>query len=96
MRELPVQTKTTDISRGGFYVEVDKSWEVGTRIECLLELPATILGANLGTIRCRGKIARVEALEEGRTGVGATIENFVFLPRKTRHLFTGSPRAPKR
>ncbi len=82
MQELPVKTKTTDVSRGGIYVEVGKSWEVGTRIECLLELPATILGANPGTIRCRGKIARVEALEEGRTGVGATIENLVFLPRE--------------
>ena len=79
LNDLEIQTETKDVSRCGVYVEVAENWELGSPIECLLQVPAKIFGGRPAMIRCRGKIARIEQLSEGRTGVGATIDHVAFL-----------------
>ena len=76
---LEVLTTTQDVSRSGLYFTVPGEWTVGTKIECVLHLSAKVVGPKPVAIRCRGKIARIVTQEEGRVGVGATIESFEFI-----------------
>lgn len=76
----PIKTVAKDISRGGLYLEISGGFEVGSEIECSIELPPdAIPGGKPGPIRCRGKIVRVEALEKGRTGIGVRVKNLAFV-----------------
>ena len=78
LNNLEIQTETKDVSRYGVYLEVAENWELGSPIECLLHVPAPIFGGRPATIRCRGKIVRLDPLAEGRTGVGAAFDHVTF------------------
>ncbi|MBI4461250.1 MAG: PilZ domain-containing protein [Acidobacteria bacterium] len=82
--ELDVSTQ--DISRGGFYFQASGGWEIGTTIECTIQLPSEVFGNQAVTIRCRGKVARLVPLGDGGLGVGATIENFRFVRQSDKAL----------
>ncbi len=74
-----VPGETRNMSAGGLYFTAVAEWTVGSEVECLIQLPVKTFGGRPVGIRCRGKIARIESLEQGGIGVGATIEHFEFL-----------------
>ncbi len=71
-------TVTQDISSGGFSFVSSTEWKVGAEFECNLDVPLRTFGSKAVRIRCRGKIARIVDLGEGRVGVGATIDHYDF------------------
>ena len=79
-----LRTETQDVSGGGLFFVAPAEWIVGTELEVELYLPASASGEDPVAIRCRGKVARVVPQEEGRVGVGATIEQYRFFhPKET-------------
>ena len=61
-------------------------WQIGTDIECVIQLPIEAFGDQGVAIRCRGKVARIIPLEDGGIGVGATIDSFRFVRPKKKLL----------
>jgi hypothetical protein len=73
---LPVlEVETRDVSRGGLFFLTSAELTTGTAIEFELDLPAHVVGRPV-RIRCRGTITRVVPQEEGRIGVGASIDHY--------------------
>lgn len=73
------EVETLDVSRGGLFFLASAEWTIGTAIEFELDLPALVVGKPL-RIRCRGTITRVVPQEEGRMGIGATIDHYEYSP----------------
>ncbi len=78
MKVQPIPAETKDISQGGMCFVGNADWEVGTEIECVLQLELAPLPAKTVKIKCRGKIVRVAKRENGGLEVGATIEHFSY------------------
>lgn len=74
-----LEVKTQDVSRGGLYFLTSAEFTIGTSIEFELDLPALVVGMP-ARIRCRGTITRVVPQEEGRVGIGATIDRYKISP----------------
>ena len=89
LAEPEIQAETTDVSTGGLHIVVSADLGIGTEIECMLQLPVKAFGDRPVAIRCRGKVARIVPQEQGRIGVGVTIEHFEFL-RMEKVKGTGS------
>jgi hypothetical protein len=73
MAEL--ETETQDVSGGGLFFLASAAWTVGTVIEFELEIPAQVI-PQPARICCRGTITRVVPQQEGRVGIGATIDHY--------------------
>jgi hypothetical protein len=43
-------------------------------------LPQQVISAGDVNIRCHGRVVRVEATENGKTGIAAKIEKYEFVP----------------
>ena len=71
-----LQTKTRDVSVGGLFFTVKRGLEVGTEIECTIQLPGKSSRNNPAAIYCRGKIVRIVRLGRGTMGIGPTIDTF--------------------
>jgi hypothetical protein len=74
-----LEVETLDVSRGGIFFLSPTEWTIGTAIEFELDLPALVVGKPL-RIRCRGTITRVVPQEEGRMGIGASIDHYEYSP----------------
>ena len=74
-----LEVETLDVSGGGLFFVAPAEWTVGTAIELELDLPAHVVRTPV-RIRCRGTITRVVPQEEGRIGIGATIEHYKISP----------------
>ena len=72
-----LEVETLDVSSGGLFFLASAEWSIGTAIEFELELPAHGVRRPV-RIRCRGTITRVVPQEEGRIGIGATIDHYKF------------------
>jgi hypothetical protein len=70
-----LEVETLDVSRGGLFFLASAQWTIGTAIDFELELPAHRVRRPV-RIRCRGTITRVVPQEEGRMGIGATIDHY--------------------
>lgn len=70
---------TQDISSGGLFFVASAPWEVGTPIECVIQLTSKAFGGRSVGVRCRGRIARLVPNEQGGVGIGATIDRFEFV-----------------
>ena len=77
-RELTAHTR--DLSYQGLYFLAEADFQVGNEIEFVITLPQQITQSGDVNIRCQGKIVRVEATENGRTGIGAKITRYEFIP----------------
>lgn len=71
---------TRDLSYQGLYFLAEADFQVGNEIEFVITLPQQITQSSDVNIRCQGKIVRVEATENGRTGIGAKITRYEFIP----------------
>ena len=75
-----LQTETRDVSVGGLFFTVKRGLEVGTEIECTIQLPTKSSWNTPGAIYCQGKIVRIVRLGRGAMGIGATIDTFRLTP----------------
>jgi PilZ domain len=77
-----VETRTDNLSSGGFYCILGNPLAPGERIECDLTVPNTGRGHRgdiAGSIRCQAEVLRVEALgTDPSFGVACKILNFEF------------------
>jgi hypothetical protein len=74
-----LEVETLDVSGGGLFFVTSAGLTIGTAIDFELNLPAEVLRSPV-KIRCRGTITRVVPQEEGRIGIGATIDHFKISP----------------
>src|ERR1700716_2445838 len=73
------QGQTRDVSFRGLYFLIDAEFEAGSSIEFVLTLPREITMAGDVHIRGRGEIRRGDP-SNGRRGIAAPIDRYVFLP----------------
>jgi hypothetical protein len=70
---------TRDVSARGAFFYIDSKLAEGTPIELVLTLPAEITLTESIRVRCKGKVVRVvRAINGGKTGVAAVIEQYDF------------------
>ena len=77
-RELDAHTR--DLSYQGLYFLAEADFEIGNEIEFVITLPQQVTQSGDVSIRCQGKIVRVEATENGRVGIAAKIARYEFIP----------------
>ena len=70
---------TRDISFRGLYFITHEQYAPGIAIEFVLTLPREITQAGDVSIRCYGRVVRVEP-SDAQSGVAARIERYEFLP----------------
>ena len=71
---------TRDVSARGVFFYLDNILAEGTPLELVLTLPAEITLSESIRVRCKGKVVRVvAAINGGKTGVAAMIEQYDFL-----------------
>ncbi|HMK31720.1 MAG TPA: PilZ domain-containing protein [Terriglobales bacterium] len=72
---------TDNLSVGGVYLRADASFEVGTKVNFEITLPAEATGGPSDVkIQCRGTVVRTEHDEHGgQTGVACVIDGYEFV-----------------
>jgi hypothetical protein len=80
---------TSDLSAAGVFIMADADFEVGTKVEFDITLPAAMIGANKDVeVRCQGRVVR--ATEEpgkkkkaaNKGGVACVIDNYEFIRKR--------------
>ena len=77
-----LKANTRDVSYRGLYFIVEAPFEKGSEIDFILTLPQQIISAGDVNIRCHGRIVRVQAEDQGKTGIAARIEKYEFIPAR--------------
>lgn len=78
----PLQSRTTNLSRNGFYCILDEPLKAGEQIGCDLVVPTHLGNAAEGALvlRCQARVARVETMKDGLGfGLGCRIEDYCLL-----------------
>jgi PilZ domain len=70
--------QTRDVSYRGLYFLSNANFEAGTEIDFVLSLPQQGTSGDV-SIRCQGRIVRVEPTSNGRLGIAARIERYEFV-----------------
>jgi hypothetical protein len=71
--------KTRDVSSHGICFYCDSAMERDSPIEFTLTLPTEITMTEPISVRCQGKVVRVEGNESGKFAVAAAIESYEFV-----------------
>lgn len=78
-----MSTVTGNVSSAGVYVRAtNPSWQVGSKVDFEITLPATAAGADHDVlIRCQGRVVRVDknADEDQSCGVACIIDKYQFV-----------------
>ena len=80
---------TSDLSAAGVFIMADADFEVGTKVEFDITLPAAMIGANKDVeVRCQGRVVRANE-ETGKKkkpankgGVACVIDNYEFIRKR--------------
>jgi hypothetical protein len=80
---------TSDLSAAGVFIMADADFEVGTKVEFDITLPAAMIGANKDVeVRCQGRVVRASD-EAGKRkkpaskgGVACVIDNYEFIRKR--------------
>ena len=75
-----LKAHTRDVSYRGLYFLCEAGFDQGSEIDFILTLPQQMITAGDVNIRCHGRIVRVEANDDGKTGIAAKIEKYEFVP----------------
>jgi PilZ domain len=75
-----LKAHTRDVSYRGLYFLSEARFERGSDIDFILTLPQQMISAGDVNIRCHGKVVRVEATDNGKTGIAARIDKYEFVP----------------
>ncbi len=83
-----LETHTRDISARGIYFELKSKMEVGSELQFELNLPPELSAGKDVHIRCRGRILRLDPLQDpaGHVGVVASIDNYEFVRPEEKQL----------
>jgi hypothetical protein len=79
-KEHELKAHTRDVSYRGLYFLTDTKFDYGNEIDFILTLPQQMVTAGDVSIRCHGRVVRVESSENGKTGIAAKIERYEFVP----------------
>lgn len=77
-----VETVTGNVSSAGVYVRANTAWEIGSKVDFEITLPAEAAAAEHDVrIRCQGRVVRVDKPEaEGEDcGVACIIDKYHFV-----------------
>jgi PilZ domain len=79
MHEVSGQTR--DVSSAGMFFYAEFAPENGSQIEVMVALPAEVTGLEAKSLLCRGRVVRVEAVEQEaalqpKYGVAVEIESY--------------------
>ena len=72
--------ETRDVSAGGVYFYTESRVAEGSPIDLLLPLPPQLADRREVWVLCKGEVARVEPIPDGRNGVGVLIESYEMVP----------------
>jgi hypothetical protein len=75
-----LKARTRDVSYRGLYFLTEARFEDGSEIDFILTLPQQMISTGDVNIRCHGKVVRVEATNNGKTGIAARIDRYEFVP----------------
>ncbi len=75
----PGSTETKDVSSHGVSFSCDSELAVDTPIEFTLTLPTEVTMTEPISVRCLGKVVRVQDQQNGTYTVAAVIENYEFV-----------------
>ena len=89
-KKIAKKGTTADLSAAGVFILADADFEVGTKVEFDITLPAAMIGANKDVeVRCQGRVVR--ANEETGTkkkkpaakgGLACVIDNYEFIRKR--------------
>ena len=79
MHDLSGQTH--DVSSAGLFFNAEFAPDNGSQIEVMVTLPAEVTGAEAKTVLCRGRVVRVEGVQQDaaselRYGVAVEMESY--------------------
>ena len=74
-RKPGVVTQTTNISRGGMSFRCPGFWNIGNRIDLVVDVPFSAFGGRPTSIHCKGKIVRLDSVSDEACTVAAVIES---------------------
>ena len=77
-----LKASTRDVSYRGLYFLTEAPFEKGSEIDFVLTLPQQIISTGDVHIRCHGRVVRVQAENDGKTGIAAKIEKYEFIPAR--------------
>ena len=78
---------TADLSSAGVFILGDADFEVGTKVEFDITLPAAMIGAKKDVeVRCQGRVVRSNEKSKkkpsGKGGVACVIDNYEFIRKR--------------
>lgn len=81
---------TSDLSSAGVFIMADADFEVGTKVEFDITLPAAMIGAKKDVeVRCQGRVVRAnedagskKKKPASRGGVACVIDNYEFIRKR--------------
>jgi len=75
-------TTTENLSSCGFYCHVTSRLAPGEQFDCYIRLPSNGVPQRYQRIvlACRGRVARVEALDGEKFGIGCEIDDYLVIP----------------
>jgi c-di-GMP-binding flagellar brake protein YcgR len=76
-----MKAQTRDVSYRGLYFLAESGFEKDSEIDFILTLPQQIISAGDVSIRCHGRVVRVDS-SNGKMGVAARIERYEFVPQR--------------
>ena len=88
-KKIAKKGTTADLSSAGVFILADADFEVGTKVEFDITLPAAMIGANKDVeVRCQGRVVRANE-ETGKKkkpankgGVACVIDNYEFIRKR--------------
>jgi hypothetical protein len=75
----PFATETENVSARGLFFYLDRWLTEGSRVEVTMDFPPQVTLADPLQVRFLARVMRVESSTPTRTGVAATIAEYVFL-----------------
>lgn len=93
----PASAETRDVSSHGICFYSDAAMERESVIEFTVTLPTEVTMTEPISVRCRGKVVRVENAEPGgRFAIAAAIDSYEFVVNDDKQNFPGTASAPPR
>ena len=90
-KKIAKKGTTSDLSAAGVFIMADADFEVGTKVEFDITLPAAMIGANKDVeVRCQGRVIRASdepgkkktKKPAGKGGVACVIDNYEFIRKR--------------
>jgi hypothetical protein len=95
--EVQASAQTKDVSSHGICFVCDSAMDADSEIEFTVTLPAEVTMTEPISVRCHGKVVRVDGESGGAFEVAAAIESYEFVADdETQKVFEPSSKPPTR